>query len=55
MHDELLIEADERDADKARAILEGAMVEAFEVTFPGAPTSGVISCGVGVNWLEVKG
>jgi hypothetical protein len=33
VNDELLIEADERDADKARAILEEAMIEAFEITF----------------------
>jgi hypothetical protein len=31
---ERLREATERDARKARAILEEAMVEAFEVTFP---------------------
>jgi DNA polymerase-1 len=55
VHDELLIEAAEPDVEMARAILEETMIEAFEVTFPGAPTSGVISRGVGVNWLEVKG
>jgi DNA polymerase-1 len=55
VHDELLIEAAERDAEKARAILEETMIEAFTMTFPGAPTTGVISCGVGVNWLEAKG
>ena len=42
VHDELLVEAAEADAASARQILEATMVEAFELTFPGAPTAKVV-------------
>ena len=40
VHDELLLEVAEDDAEQARQILEETMVAAFELTFPGAPTAG---------------
>jgi hypothetical protein len=43
VHDELLVEADERDAETAQAILEEAMVDAFEVCANGNWPSGVTS------------
>jgi DNA polymerase I-like protein with 3'-5' exonuclease and polymerase domains len=54
VHDELLVEAAESDADNARRILEETMIEAFELTFPGAPTAGVVKVNVGKNWAEAK-
>jgi hypothetical protein len=54
LHDELLIDAGERDAERARAILEEAMVEAFALTFPGAPSHGVAEAVIGANWFDVK-
>jgi DNA polymerase-1 len=54
VHDEVLVEASEHDADRAKAILEESMVEAFEVTFPGAPRRGVAAGGIGPTWLGAK-
>ena len=54
IHDELLIEASERDAERARAILEDTMVEAFVRTFPGAPYHGVAQAAIGADWYAVK-
>jgi DNA polymerase-1 len=54
LHDELLIEASERDAERARAILEEAMIEAFVATFPGAPSHSVAEAVIGTNWFAIK-
>jgi DNA polymerase I-like protein with 3'-5' exonuclease and polymerase domains len=54
IHDELLIEADYRDAARAREILEEAMAEAFVTTFPGAPSDSVADAVPGLNWFAVK-
>ena len=54
VHDELLCEVHEDDADAARALLQDAMIEAFVTTFPGAPTTGVAVARIGHRWLEVK-
>jgi DNA polymerase I-like protein with 3'-5' exonuclease and polymerase domains len=55
LHDEILLEVAEDEAEAAKALLEETMVEAFASTFPGAPISGIVSVGVGGNWLEAKG
>jgi DNA polymerase I-like protein with 3'-5' exonuclease and polymerase domains len=54
VHDELLLEIDEKDTEAAREILEQAMIDAFIETFPGAPTTGVAKAVVGRNWEELK-
>ena len=54
MHDELLLEVVEEDAETARQILEQTMTDAFTETFPGAPASGVATAKIGRNWAEVK-
>jgi DNA polymerase I len=54
VHDELLLEVTEDDAEAARTLLEAAMIEAFAVTFPGAPTLGVAEAKIGRTWAEVK-
>jgi DNA polymerase I len=54
VHDELLIEVHEDDAGPARALLEETMIEAFALTFPGAPTNGVATATIGRSWAEVK-
>jgi DNA polymerase I-like protein with 3'-5' exonuclease and polymerase domains len=54
VHDELLLEVDERDAEQARRILEETMTDAFVATFPGAPADGVAAAKIGRNWAEVK-
>jgi DNA polymerase I-like protein with 3'-5' exonuclease and polymerase domains len=54
VHDELLLEVHEDDAEIARALLEDVMVDAFATTFPGAPTKGVAIAAIGQNWAEAK-
>jgi DNA polymerase-1 len=54
IHDELLVEASERDAEQAHAILEDTMVEAFVRTFPGAPYHSVAQAAIGADWYAVK-
>ena len=54
IHDELVAEVAEDDAERARDILQAAMIEAFETTFPGAPSAGVAVATIGHNWAELK-
>jgi DNA polymerase I len=54
VHDELLLEVHEDDAEIARGLLEDVMVDAFATTFPGAPTTGVAAAAIGRNWAEAK-
>jgi len=54
VHDELLLEVHEADAQRAREILQQTMIDAFVATFPGAPTNGVATAKVGLSWAEVK-
>jgi hypothetical protein len=54
VHDELLLEVHEDDAEIARELLEYAMIGAFTETFPGAPVDGVATAKIGQTWAEVK-
>jgi hypothetical protein len=54
VHDELLAEVLAEDAEKARLLLQEAMIEAFMMTFPGAPTRNVAEATIGRTWFEVK-
>jgi DNA polymerase-1 len=54
VHDELLCEVVEADAEKAREILEQAMIDAFVATFPGAPTTNVATAKIGRSWADTK-
>jgi DNA polymerase I-like protein with 3'-5' exonuclease and polymerase domains len=54
VHDELLIEAKECDAEAAAEILRGAMIEAFVMTFPGFPTVNLMDVQIGDDWAELK-
>jgi DNA polymerase-1 len=54
VHDELLLEIAEADAEAARAILAETMTEAFATTFPGAPLAKVVEVKVGRTWNEVN-
>jgi DNA polymerase I-like protein with 3'-5' exonuclease and polymerase domains len=54
VHDELLVEARESDAEAAAEILRSAMTDAFVMTFPGFPTSNLIEVQTGANWAELK-
>jgi DNA polymerase I-like protein with 3'-5' exonuclease and polymerase domains len=54
VHDELVLEVVEDDAERARQILEHTMTDAFAETFPGAPANGVATAKIGHSWAEVK-
>lgn len=55
LHDEILLEVPEANAEKAATLLQQAMIEAFLETFPGAPTEGLVEPTIGRNWAEAKG
>ena len=55
VHDELVLEVVEADAEMAGRILAETMTEAFELTFPGAPTGGVVALGTGPNLERGEG
>lgn len=52
VHDELILEARESDADRAKEILETAMREGFLEIFPSAPQTGLVEAHIGRSWAE---
>ena len=58
VHDELVLEVSEVDAPPAKRLLEQAMLDAFEQTFPGSETMGLLNgltdVNVGDNWASAK-
>jgi DNA polymerase I-like protein with 3'-5' exonuclease and polymerase domains len=54
MHDEILIEVPEADAERASVLLVKAMTDAFAETFPGAPLNGLVEAKIGRSWAETK-
>jgi DNA polymerase-1 len=54
VHDELLCEVAEDEAEAARDLLQEAMVNAFAMTFPDAPTNNVATANIGRTWAEAK-
>jgi DNA polymerase I-like protein with 3'-5' exonuclease and polymerase domains len=54
VHDEIVLEVPEKDAEEARRILTECMVSSFAEIFPGAPLNDVVSTGIGPNWKDAK-
>jgi DNA polymerase-1 len=54
VHDELLADVHEDDVPAATEIMHREMTRAFEITFPGAPTTGLLEVNSGKNWREAK-
>jgi hypothetical protein len=54
LHDEIVIEVREDQAERAAEILKQAMVDGFAETFPGAPLNGLVEPYVGLSWGEAK-
>ncbi len=54
IHDELLVEVAVDHAEHARDILQDSMIEAFTMTFPGAPTERVVEAKIGPTWADIK-
>ncbi len=55
LHDEIVLEVAESDAERAAELLEHAMVAGFAKTFPGAPLNGLVTVRVGGDWAAIKG
>jgi DNA polymerase I-like protein with 3'-5' exonuclease and polymerase domains len=54
LHDELLIEAREADAERVKFIVKNAMERAFIDTFPAATLNKLVEVKVGRTWAETK-
>jgi hypothetical protein len=54
LHDEIVIEVREDQAERAAEILKQSMIDGFAETFPGAPLNGLVKPDTGVNWGEAK-
>jgi DNA polymerase I-like protein with 3'-5' exonuclease and polymerase domains len=54
IHDEILLEVPEDDAEAAAATLIECMTEAFAKWFPDAPTRGLVEAKIGRCWKELK-
>jgi DNA polymerase-1 len=54
VHDELLLEVAERDAEEASRRLAALMLEAFVEIFPSGPMTELVEASVGRAWAEVK-
>ncbi len=52
VHDELVVEAAEGDADRAKRLVERSMVEGMLAVFPGATTKGLVEARVARSWAE---
>jgi DNA (cytosine-5)-methyltransferase 1 len=55
LHDEIVLEVREDQAERAAEILKQAMIDGFAETFPGAPLNGLVEPQIGPNWGEAKG
>ena len=54
VHDELLLEVDEKQAEHAAGALAEQMLDAFTHWFPAAPTTGVVEVKTVNNWSDAK-
>ena len=54
LHDEIVIEVREDQAERAVEILKQSMIDGFAETFPGAPLNGLVEPHIGLNWCEAK-
>jgi DNA polymerase I len=54
VHDELVLEVPEDEAEQAAAVLDAWMVAAFAELFPGAPLAGLVKVAICKSWSEAK-
>jgi DNA polymerase I-like protein with 3'-5' exonuclease and polymerase domains len=54
VHDELIVEASEREAEAVKTLLKDAMEQAFLDVFPKATLLKLVEVNVGPNWAAVK-
>jgi DNA polymerase I-like protein with 3'-5' exonuclease and polymerase domains len=54
LHDEIVLEVREDEAERAAEILKQSMIDGFAETFPGAPLNGLVEPHIGWTWGEAK-
>ena len=54
VHDEIVLETAEADAETAKSILEEAMIAGMLDVFPKACTKGLVEAHTGENWAKAK-
>ena len=54
LHDEIVLEVREDQAERATEILKQAMIDGFRETFPGAPLDRLVEPHIGMSWGEAK-
>ena len=54
LHDEIVLEVPEADAERAADLLQKAMTDAFAETFPGAPLRDLVKAHIGADWAAAK-
>jgi DNA polymerase I-like protein with 3'-5' exonuclease and polymerase domains len=52
VHDELILEVDESQAEQARQLVERSMVEGMLAIFPNAATTGLVEASITRSWAE---
>ena len=52
LHDEIVLEVRDDQAELAAAILKQAMIDGFIETFPDAPIDGLVEPHIGMSWAE---
>ena len=55
VHDEIILECAESDAESAKAALTGAMEQGFNALFPDHPMPGLVEAHAGPDWHTAKG
>ena len=54
VHDEVIVEVAEEQAEEAKDLVEQAMIEGMLEMFPDASTRGLVEAHIGSNWAEAK-
>ena len=52
LHDEIVLEVRDDQAELAAEILKQAMIDGFIETFPDAPIDGLVEPHIGMSWAE---
>ena len=55
VHDEIILECAESDAESAKMALTGAMEQGFNALFPEAGMPGLVEAHAGPDWHSAKG
>ena len=54
VHDELLLDAPDSEAERAAVILEEEMVNGWLAMFPDSNTDNLVDAAIGISWADKK-